>query len=114
MIFQLVRIYRRLQELLKNNSGSVAVGGDGDASENYLAPTILINVDGKDPVMKDEIFGPILPIVTVQNAYDAISFINNRFVRMRKFAHFFVCRFQLTQIFFPLRFRRISPTDQSR
>lgn len=57
-------------------SGKVAIGGDTDPQENYISPTFLINVKLTDPIMKDEIFGPILPIVNVENAYEAIQHIN--------------------------------------
>lgn len=70
-------LFRRLKELLK--SGTIAVGGDTDASERYIGPTILTDVSPNDPVMKEEIFGPILPIVTIESAYEAIGFINNRY-----------------------------------
>lgn len=56
----------------------VAVGGKTDANENYIEPTILHNVKATDLIMMDEIFGPILPIFNVENAYDAIKFINSR------------------------------------
>lgn len=57
---------------------NVAIGGDTDSQEKYIAPTILVDVSSSDPIMQDEIFGPILPIVNVENAYDAIRFINAR------------------------------------
>lgn len=57
----------------------VAVGGKVDANEKYIEPTILHNVKLTDPIMMDEIFGPILPIVNVENAYDAIKLINSRY-----------------------------------
>lgn len=69
--------YRRLLELM-NNSGTIAVGGRHDQKDLYIEPTILTDVKPTDPIMKEEIFGPILPIVIVDNAYDAISFINSR------------------------------------
>lgn len=53
------------------------MGGKTNAEERFIEPTILINVKKTDPVMQEEIFGPILPIVTVDNAFDAIQFINN-------------------------------------
>lgn len=56
----------------------MAIGGDTDSQEKYIAPTILVDVSSNDPIMQDEIFGPILPIVNVENAYDAIRFINAR------------------------------------
>lgn len=68
--------YRRVSNLLK--SGKVAIGGKTDAAERFIEPTILIDVQATDPVMTEEIFGPILPIVNVQNAFEAIKFINSR------------------------------------
>lgn len=69
-------INRRIVKYLKN--GTVAVGGKTDVSERYIEPTLLTDVKPTDPVMTEEIFGPILPIMTVDNAYDAIKFINTR------------------------------------
>ncbi|XP_002060993.3 aldehyde dehydrogenase family 3 member B1 isoform X2 [Drosophila willistoni] len=68
--------YQRLLGLMK--SGRVALGGKYDASERFIEPTILVDVKPTDPVMEEEIFGPVLPIFTVENAYDAIKFINAR------------------------------------
>ncbi|KRF78514.1 uncharacterized protein Dvir_GJ18456, isoform D [Drosophila virilis] len=68
--------FQRLLGLMK--SGRVAVGGKYDASERFIEPTILVDVKPDDPIMEEEIFGPILPIYTVENAYDAIKFINAR------------------------------------
>ncbi|XP_075216460.1 aldehyde dehydrogenase type III [Lycorma delicatula] len=72
------RHYKRLCDLI--DSGNVAVGGQRDADDRYIAPTLLIDVKPNDPIMKEEIFGPILPIINVENAYEAISFINSRSV----------------------------------
>ncbi|XP_045120725.1 aldehyde dehydrogenase, dimeric NADP-preferring-like isoform X6 [Portunus trituberculatus] len=66
----------RLSEYLKE--GTVAVGGEVDREQLYIAPTILTDVSPKSKVMTEEIFGPILPIVNVESAYEAISFINAR------------------------------------
>jgi acyl-CoA reductase-like NAD-dependent aldehyde dehydrogenase len=63
---------------LLNGNGQIAMGGDVNATEKYISPTILIDVKSTDPIMQEEIFGPILPIVNVNNAYEAIKFINNR------------------------------------
>uniref|UniRef100_A0A034VXH6 Aldehyde dehydrogenase, dimeric NADP-preferring n=2 Tax=Bactrocera dorsalis TaxID=27457 RepID=A0A034VXH6_BACDO len=68
--------FQRLLGLMK--SGKVAVGGNYDASERFIEPTILTDVKADDPIMQEEIFGPLLPIFTVENAYDAIKFINSR------------------------------------
>ncbi|MEU2438828.1 aldehyde dehydrogenase family protein [Streptomyces rubradiris] len=70
------RHFDRLSGLL--GSGRVAVGGVGDRATKYLAPTVLADVDPASPVMREEIFGPILPIVTVSGPDEAIRFINDR------------------------------------
>ena len=48
------------------------------APTQYIAPTVLADVDPASPVMREEIFGPILPIVTVAGLDDAIGFVNDR------------------------------------
>ncbi|MFF9157333.1 aldehyde dehydrogenase family protein [Streptomyces sp. NPDC014846] len=70
------RHFDRLNGLL--GSGRVAVGGVGDRTAKYLAPTVLADVEPDSPVMREEIFGPILPIVTVAGLDEAIAFINDR------------------------------------
>lgn len=70
------RHFDRLSGLL--GSGRVAVGGVGDRATKYLAPTVLADVDPASPVMREEIFGPILPLVTVSGLDEAIGFINDR------------------------------------
>lgn len=59
------------------NDGTPIVGGDCDKSENYISPTILDNVSLESNVMQDEIFGPILPIITFDNIEEPISHINS-------------------------------------
>ncbi|KAB1251328.1 Aldehyde dehydrogenase family 3 member B1 [Camelus dromedarius] len=53
--------FQRLQGLL--SCGRVAIGGQSDESERYIAPTVLVDVQETEPVMQEEIFGPILPIM---------------------------------------------------
>ncbi|XP_043940011.1 aldehyde dehydrogenase family 3 member B1 [Protopterus annectens] len=66
--------FNRLKALL--SSGKVAVGGQTDEKDKYIAPTVLVDVKETDPVMQEEIFGPILPIVDVENIDEAIAFMN--------------------------------------
>lgn len=68
--------FQRLSAMIKGSK--VAIGGETDSQEKYIAPTILVDVNSTDPVMEDEIFGPILPIINVDSAYEAIRFINSR------------------------------------
>jgi len=71
------RHFQRLMQLLKN-SGDVVIGGQADEKDRYLAPTILSNVPTNSPVMDEEIFGPILPVLKVKNIDEAITFVNAR------------------------------------
>lgn len=71
------RHHQRLSKLL-TGSGDIFVGGDANAAERYFAPTILRNVPADSPVMADEIFGPILPVLTVPDIEAAIAFVNAR------------------------------------
>lgn len=71
------RHYRRLMNLLPG-SGEILVGGNGTEDERYFAPTILRNVPPDAPVMAEEIFGPILPVLKVKDIDEAIAFVNQR------------------------------------
>jgi acyl-CoA reductase-like NAD-dependent aldehyde dehydrogenase len=68
--------YQRLAALIKD--GDVVVGGECDASERFVAPTVLRNVAPDSEVMSEEIFGPILPVLTVEDMDAAIEFVNAR------------------------------------
>ncbi len=58
--------------------GDVVVGGAADPDDRYVAPTILRNVRPDAKVMQEEIFGPILPVLTVESVDEAIEFVNAR------------------------------------
>lgn len=67
------RHFNRLAAMITD--GDVIVGGKTDAETRYIAPT-LIEIDSLDhPLMSDEIFGPILPVLTIQSIDEAISIV---------------------------------------
>lgn len=68
--------FHRLEKLL--DSGTVAHGGATDADSRYIAPTVLTGVSADDPVMGEEIFGPILPVLKVESLDEAVAFVNGR------------------------------------
>ena len=75
------RHHDRLTKLLDPKAGaqhSIACGGTHDRSDRYIAPTILRDVSPDSPVMQEEIFGPILPVIAVRNVDEAIRFVNDR------------------------------------
>ena len=68
--------FERITGYLK--CGDIAFGGDTDRDERFISPTILVNVDKDSDVMRDEIFGPVLPVLTFEEIGEAIDFINSR------------------------------------
>lgn len=69
------RSVQRLRKLI--DSGTPFYGGGIDPDDLYIAPTILTDVDINSPVMKEEIFGPILPVLTFGDELQAVDYINN-------------------------------------
>lgn len=68
--------FHRLEKLL--DSGTVAHGGVTDVDTRYISPTVLTGVAADSPVMAEEIFGPILPVIAVGSVGEAIEFVNER------------------------------------
>jgi aldehyde dehydrogenase (NAD+) len=68
--------FSRLTSLI--TSGKVAIGGQSEQAERYIAPTVLVDVDQNSAVMQEEIFGPILPVLEVGSIDEAIGFVNSR------------------------------------
>lgn len=66
--------FNRLASLLKDVK--IAIGGHTDPTDRFICPTVVIDVRADEPLMQEEIFGPILPIVNVNNVNEAIKFIN--------------------------------------
>ena len=63
---------------LLDGAGTVAFGGQVDEADRYLSPTVIVDPDTDDPVMQQEVFGPILPVLTVDGVDEGIAFINDR------------------------------------
>ncbi|WP_299072393.1 aldehyde dehydrogenase family protein [uncultured Paraglaciecola sp.] len=57
---------------------NVVHGGKHDAANKFIEPTLVLNPAIDSPLMQQEIFGPILPIVTVKNIEQSIPFVNER------------------------------------
>jgi aldehyde dehydrogenase (NAD+) len=70
------RNFDRLVSLL--SSGKAVIGGQTDAKERYIAPTVLVDVSPDSPIMQEEVFGPILPVLEIGSVEAAIEWINNR------------------------------------
>lgn len=70
------RNFDRLAALL--DSGRAVAGGQTDADELYIAPTVLVDVAVDSPIMKEEIFGPILPVLEIDSVDAVIQWTNSR------------------------------------
>ena len=68
------RHHARLVSLLEPDK--VFLGGEYDAAERYISPTIMCGVDWNAPIMREEIFGPILPVLTCPSLDKAIELVN--------------------------------------
>lgn len=68
--------FDRLQKLI--DPAKVYHGGQHNKAERYIAPTILQNVSFDDAVMQEEIFGPLLPVITFDQLEQAIALIKAR------------------------------------
>ncbi|XP_039681578.1 aldehyde dehydrogenase family 3 member B1 isoform X1 [Perca fluviatilis] len=70
--------WTRLMELLARSRGKVVVGGEGNQEDKYIAPTVVVDVAEDDALMEEEIFGPILPIITAESLQEGIDFVNRK------------------------------------
>src|SRR6266581_2121794 len=68
--------FDRLVGLLK--SGTIFHGGQHDRNDRFIEPTVLVNVSPESPAMREEIFGPILPVLEVNSIEEVIQFVNAR------------------------------------
>ncbi len=69
----------RLEGLLHHpGAGRVVTGGVTDRDHRYLAPTVLEGPDPDAPIMQEEIFGPLLPVISVTSTADAVAFVRER------------------------------------
>jgi aldehyde dehydrogenase (NAD+) len=72
-----LRLKGLLDEAVKTGA-KVEVGGESTEAENYIAPTVLTNVSLDSKVMHEEIFGPILPVVSYKNLDEAMAIVNSK------------------------------------
>lgn len=66
----------RLKNILDKDFEKIIFGGEVDIDKKYVEPTILNDVDYNDEVMKDEIFGPIMPVIKYKTIKDIKYYLN--------------------------------------
>jgi len=69
---------KRVSHLIAQTKGNTVVGGaeTADAESRYIAPTVIHNPGIDEPIMTEEIFGPVLPVTSVADEEEAINAIN--------------------------------------
>jgi aldehyde dehydrogenase (NAD+) len=73
--------FARLDGLLRRSvevGARIVTGGEVEASDRYIAPTVLADVTPNMPIMDDEIFGPILPVLRYETHEEAIALIRGK------------------------------------
>ncbi|HYA85813.1 MAG TPA: aldehyde dehydrogenase [Nitrospirota bacterium] len=66
--------FTRLEGLL--GKGTIVTGGRTERASRYIAPTIIDGILGHEPIMQEEIFGPLLPVIEYDDLSQAIAFVN--------------------------------------
>lgn len=66
----------RLQKLL--DKGHIVFGGDVDPAQKYISPTLIEGISVDDPVMQEEIFGPILPVLTFDRLDEVTGYLRTQ------------------------------------
>ncbi len=70
------RAFERVSSYLKN--GRILLGGKTNVTERYIEPTLLDDVSIDSPVMQEEIFGPVLPMITFDSESEVLQFVTER------------------------------------
>lgn len=71
------RIGKTIEATVKSG-GKVEIGGEFDPKECYVAPTIFSNISLTSPIMDEENFGPILPLIEIDDLHEAVEYVNSK------------------------------------
>ncbi|KAK6753660.1 hypothetical protein RB195_012942 [Necator americanus] len=71
------RHFDRISSLLDSTAGTVLFQGGANDRNDLFIPPIILDVNKDDPFMSDEIFGPVLPVLTVKDLSEALDYIND-------------------------------------
>ena len=69
--------YARIKKMLDNTSGKIVIGGTMDAEQRFIEPTVVEVSDPSDTLIAEESFGPLIPILPVQDLDEAIRIANS-------------------------------------
>ena len=69
--------YDRICKLMEDHQGTVVIGNPNVHEDKNLTPAVILQPSKDSPIMKEEIFGPLLPVYTYKNIDEAIEFVNS-------------------------------------
>lgn len=69
--------FARIKKMLDNTSGKIVIGGTMDADQKFIEPTVIEVSDPADSLIVEESFGPLIPILPVENLDEAIRIANS-------------------------------------
>ncbi|KAG8914808.1 hypothetical protein FRC01_003905 [Tulasnella sp. 417] len=71
--------FKRISDLIGKTKGDITLGGKSAAKDDgfFIEPTLVTDVKRDDALMQDELFAPVLPVITVKDLDEAISFVNS-------------------------------------
>ncbi|KZT62365.1 aldehyde dehydrogenase [Calocera cornea HHB12733] len=69
--------FSRLKDVMDRSKAELVCGGETDEETKFIAPSVYKNVSRDDSLMEGELFGPILPIVSVKNVQEAVEYVRN-------------------------------------
>lgn len=72
--------WKRIMGLIESSKGELVLGGphEADQASKFIPLTVFKNVRADDSIMSEEIFGPVLPVVPVEDVQEAVRFVNER------------------------------------
>ncbi|KAJ3308103.1 Aldehyde dehydrogenase [Blyttiomyces sp. JEL0837] len=72
------RLSKHIDAQLALPHSKIVIGGERDADDLYIEPLVVAGVKRDDPLMEDELFGPVMPIVEVEDQSEAVEIIRSR------------------------------------
>ncbi|MDU2777613.1 MAG: aldehyde dehydrogenase [Staphylococcus epidermidis] len=81
--------FNRLNDLIQIHKDNVVFGGNSSKEDLYIEPTLLDNITNDNKIMKEEIFGPILPIITYDNFDEVLEIIQSKSKPLSLYLFFF-------------------------
>ena len=73
-----VKATQRVNDLINTSNGTVVFGNQVDIDNKYISPTIIDSPSLDSTIMHEEIFGPVLPIIVIDDLKEIASFIRSK------------------------------------